>query len=79
MSSHAVLRFAVGLISAGLAVTGALGVLIGSMDMLGFGGCFEEACTPDARTFDKRAEATLIALGAFVLGSLVCIRLARDS
>lgn len=58
---------------------GALGVLIGSVNMLGLGGCFEEACTPDTRTFDEHAEATLIALGAFVLGSLVCIRLARDS
>lgn len=73
-----VLRICLGAIAAGLAVMGAIGVLNGAMDLIGL-RCADEVCPPDGRTFVQHAEATLIALGAFLLGSGVCIRLARDS
>jgi glycerol uptake facilitator-like aquaporin len=82
MPSTTTLRIVLGALSSGLAVFGFLGVLGGMFGMMGFDGCTDgpEICSEYVpRTFDQHAEATLVAFGAFLLGSLVCVLLARDS
>ena len=82
MPSNEALRFVLGALSSGLAVFGFLGMLIGGLGMMGFDRCTDgpEICSEFLpRTFDQHAEATLVAFAAFLLGALVCVRLAWDS
>jgi len=82
MPSNTTLRIVLGALSSGLAVFGFLGMFRGMFGMMGFDRCSDgpEICSEYVpRTFDQHAEATLVAFGAFLLGSLVCVLLARDS
>ena len=86
MPSRTTLRIVLGALSGGLAVFGFLGVLFGFLGMMGLDpGCTDQASVcaefddQGTRTFDQYVEATLVAVCAFLLGTLVVWRLARDS
>lgn len=79
MPTNAILRTFLGLLAAFLVAFGGLGILVGLVAMAGFGGCADEVCTADLRTFDERARDTLAAAIAFLLGAGACIYLARTS